>query len=239
MEKLFTYNVTGHDTDYYRCISPTSYLKIAETACFEAAERSGMLMQQMIDELDATWMTASFQLQIFKDIFYVGPVDIYVEPYAENGVLFTQKVHMVRDGEKIAECAVNTMAVNFHTRKVMPPAGIAKHFGVPYTVGSGAPARLKLPEDMEFVEDYTVRYSDCDHNRHLRGAEYVNFICDAAEYWGGMPRKKGRALTVEFLGECVAGDTLTLLRKETPEGIYVQGLRNEEKTSFKALFYME
>ena len=51
MRKVLDYNITGHDTDYYRCISPTSYLKIAETACFIASETDGMLMQRMIDEM--------------------------------------------------------------------------------------------------------------------------------------------------------------------------------------------
>ena len=50
MRKVLDYNITGHDTDYYRCISPTAYLKIAETACFIASETEGMLIQRMIDE---------------------------------------------------------------------------------------------------------------------------------------------------------------------------------------------
>lgn len=239
MEKIFTYQVTGHDTDFYRCIAPTSYVKIAEMACFEVAERSGMPMQRMIDELRATWMTASFQLEIYKDIFYIGPVDVYVEPYVQNGVLFTETVHIFRDGEKIAKCAMNTMAVDFQTRKVLSPASIAQHFNVPYTVGNGAPARLQMPEDMEFAEDYVIRYSDCDHNQHLRALEYINLVCDTAEYWGTLPRKKGRGLKVEYIGECKAGDTLTLMRKVTPEGVYVMGVRNGEKVSFKAQFIME
>ena len=66
MRKVLDYNITGHDTDYYRCISPTSYLKIAETACFIASESEGMLMQRMNHEMHATCMTASIQLEIFK-----------------------------------------------------------------------------------------------------------------------------------------------------------------------------
>lgn len=240
MRKVLDYNITGHDTDYYRCISPTSYLKIAETACFIASETEGMLMQRMIDEMQATWMTASFQLEIFKDIFYVGPVEVFVEPFIKNGAVFTRTGHILRGGVEIARFHVNTMAVNFHTRKVMPPELVADRFGVAYVVASGAPARLGMPNDMEKYEEYIVRYSDCDHNQHLRAYEYVNLICDAAEYWTGSEReKKGRVLNVEFLGECKAGETLTISRKFTPEAVYIAGTRPDGKTSFKAYFVME
>lgn len=240
MRKVLDYTITGHDTDYYRCISPTSYLKIAETASFLASESEGMLMQRMIDELQATWMTASFQLEIFKDIFYVGPVEIFVDPFVQNGMVFTRTGHILRDGEEIARFHVNTLAVNYYTRKVISPAQVADYFGVPYVVAKGAPARLGLPEDMEKVEDYVIRYSDCDHNQHLRACEYVNFICDAAEYWSGPVRvKKGRVLNVEFSGECKAGQTLSLYRKFVPEGVYVSGIRADGRTSFKAYFGME
>ena len=240
MRKVLDYNITGHDTDYYRCISPTSYLKIAETACFIASETDGMLMQRMIDEMHATWMTASFQLEIFKDVFYVGPVEVFVDDFIQNAMVFTRTGHIYRNGEEIARFHMNTMAVDFHTRKVMSPAKVADYFSVPYTVASGAPARLAMPTDMEHYEDYKVRYSDCDHNQHLRACEYVNLLCDAAEYWTGPVReKKGRALNVEFIGECKAGEILTLRRKFTPEAVYADGVRKDGKVSFKAYFVME
>ncbi len=240
MNKVLEYNITGHDTDYYRCISPTSYLKIAETACFVASETEGMLMQQMIDELDATWMTASFQLEIFKDIFYVGPVEVFTDPFIKNGPVFTRTGHIYRQGTEIARFYMNTMAVNYKTRKIMPPERVAEHFGVPYVVGTGGPARLAMPNDMEHYEDYRIRYSDCDHNQHFRACEYVNLVCDAAEYWTGPVReKKGRALHVEFLAECRAGETLTVERKFTPEAVYVAGKRPDGKVSYKAYFVME
>lgn len=190
MRKVLDYSITGHDTDYYRCISPTCYLKIAETACFLASESEGMLMQRLIDEMQVTWMTASFQLEIFKDIFYVGPVEVFVDPFVKNGVVFTRTGHILRGGAEIARFHMNTMAVNYQTRKIMPPEQIAEHFHVPYVVATGAPARLGMPADMEFLEDYVVRYSDCDHNQHLRAYEYVNLICDAADYWSGPVREK-------------------------------------------------
>ena len=240
MKKALEYNITGHDTDYYRCISPTSYLKIAETACFTAAEEAGMLMQTMIDRLQATWMTASFQLEIFKDIFYVGPVEVFVDPFVQNGMVFTRTGHIMRQGTEIARFHMNTMAVNYMTRRVMSPSAVADYFGVPYVVADGAPPRLGMPMDMELYEQYTVRYSDCDHNQHLRACEYVNLICDAAEYWSGpIRKKKGRALNVEFLGECKAGETVALYRKFTPEAVYVSGVREDGRTSFRAYFVME
>ena len=155
-------------------------------------------------------------------------------------MVFTRTGHILRNGEEIARFHMNTMAVNFMTRKVMSPAQVADYFGVSYTVAKGAPARLALPIDMEFYEDYRIRYSDCDHNQHLRACEYVNLLCDAAEYWTGPVReKKGRALSVEFLGECKTGDTLTIRRKFTPEAVYVDGTRPDGKSSFKAYFVME
>ena len=239
MIKLFDYYISGHDTDFFRYVSPTSYLKIAESASFAVIEGAGLEVQRMIDEMESTWMTASAHLEICEDIYSVGNIQVYGGPLKINGVLLTVEVRMFRDRKLIARCDVNTMAVNYRTRKVIRPTEILDHFHLPYEQGAGAMARIILPEDMKLADVISVRYSDCDHNQHLRAVDYTDFVCDVAGYWSGRKRKKARHLYIEYLGECKVGTSLYLYRGEDTGGIYVRGAHADGRNAFKAYLITE
>ena len=234
MKKIFDYYISAHDTDYFRFVAPASYLKIAETACFAAAEQMGIHMQQMIDELDATWMTASVHLEVCKDIYTVGKIEVYAEPLVVNGLLITERLCIFRDGELIAKCDINTLSVNYKTRKVIRPEVVMEHFHVPVIQGEGAFPRLVMP-----VDSVHVRYSDCDHNQHLRACNYTSYVCDVTGYWAGHKPRKTRHLYMEYLGECRVGEGLALYMADGPEGKYVKGVRSDGRESFKAYFITE
>ncbi len=240
MEKLYDIFITGDETDYFHYVSPTSYQKIAEAANYHATKRAGLEMHRMMEEMDATWMTASMHLEICEDIFDPGPAEVYVDPMVINRVVLTQCLEVRRDGKPIARCEINTMSVNAKTRKIIPPEKILEHYGIPVIQGTGSMARLVMPEDMELLETICVRYSDCDLNQHLRAYRYTDYVCDAAEYWAGAERKKGRHLYIEYSGECRAKNLLYLYKKDDGAGgTYVKGVREDGRDSFKAYFVVE
>lgn len=239
MEKICEYIITGYDTDYFHVVSPSSYVKIAQTASYQAAEQAGIRIWRMYEELDTTWMTASVHMEIFRDVRTVGPMEVYADELAVNGVLLTQRVYIFRDGTLTVQADINTMAVNYKTRKVVPPAVVMEHFGVSSRQGAGVPPRLNLPEEMELADKHRIRYYDCDHNRHLRASHYTDYLCDVSGYWSGERPKGARRLDIEYLGECHVGDELSLYVAQGPEGTYVQGVRSDGHPSFKAYFVVE
>lgn len=240
MEKLYDIYITGDDTDYFHYVSPASYQKIAESANYHNTKRQGLEMHRMIEELGATWMTASMHLEICEDISIAGPAEVYVAPMEINRMLLTQRLEVHRDARPIARCEINTLCVDMKTRKVMRPETVLEHFDIPMVRGNGSMPRLAMPEDMEHLETICVRYSDCDLNQHLRAYRYTDYVCDAAEYWSGAERKKGRHLYIEYMGECRAKQLLELYKKEEGTGgTYVKGVRDDGRESFKAYFVVE
>lgn len=240
MEKLYDIMITGDDTDYFHYVSPSSYQKIAEAANYHATKRVGLEMHRMIKELNATWMTASMHLEICEDVFDAGPAEVYVASLAVNRMLLTQELEVRRDGVVLARCEINTMFVNVETRKVMKPEPILERYNVPLHQGTGSMARLVMPEEMELREAICVRYSDCDLNKHLRAYRYTDYVCDAADYWSGGERKKGRHLYIEYSGECRAQQTLRIYTKnDGVGGTFVKGVREDGRDSFKAYFTVE
>lgn len=240
MMKLLEYEVTPYDTDYFRCVSPANYLKMMESAGFIALETYGLEMQQMIEQLQATWMMASAELEVFGQIHEIGPVQLYGEPPEISGPLLTVTVRLLRNRELIAQCRLHNMAVNFKTRKVIPPGEVCRHFGVNCENSGGKSPRLVLPETMEPTDEIHVRYSDCDHNRHLRAIKYTDYVCDAAEFWQGRVPNRAKRLQMEYMRECRAGETLTLYsNRETPGTTYVVGKRQDGSDAFRACLEME
>lgn len=240
MEKLYDIFLTGDEMDYFCVMSPCSYQKIAEAAVYEANLRRGLEMHRMMQELSATWMTASMHLEICKDVSAAGPAEVYTGPVEVNNVLLTQHLEVRRDGAAVARCEINTMSVNFETRKVIRPEVILAHYGVPVIRGTGSMARLVMPEDMALRETIRVRYSDCDLNQHLRAYKYTDYVCDAAEYWSGPEPKQCRHLYIEYSGECRAMQPLRIYTKpDGAKGTFVKGVRDDGRDSFKAYFTVE
>lgn len=236
MEKLYDIYITGDEMDYFHYVSPCSYQKIAESANYHAAKRLGLEMHRMMQELCTTWMTASMHLEVCRDVSVAGPAEVFVSPVEVNRLLLTQRLEVRREDEPVARCEINTLSVNFETRKVVPPETVLRHFGVPVIQGSGSMARLTAPDGLELWDTIPVRYSDCDLNQHLRAYKYTDYVCDAAEYWSGPEAKKVRDLYIEYSGECLPNDRLFVYRKIGAEGTFVSGKREDGRESFKAYF---
>jgi len=239
MEKVYDYIISGHDTDYFHVVSPSTYVKIAQTGSYRAQEAVGLNIWQMKNEMDATLMTGSVGLKIFRDIHTVGVMEVFAAPMVVNGVLITQQLEICRDGVAAARAEINTMAVNLSTRKVMRPESVMEYFHIPVHPGVGKPPRLILPQEMTLMDKLRVRYYDCDHNQHLRASNYVNYACDVTGYWAGTKPKHAKELFIEYLGECRVGDELSVYMAPAPKGHYVQGIRSDGHASFKCRLIAE
>ena len=78
-----------------------------------------------------------------------------------------------------------------------------------------------------------MHYSDTDINGHVNNVRYADFICDAIRMDQLGDGCYVSALQVDYLAECVAGETITL-RAGAGEGVrYVCGIGSEGKSRFE------
>ena len=88
--------------------------------------------------------------------------------------------------------------------------------------------KIILPKE-EFSKsfDYTVRFSDLDHNGHMNNTNYANLVVSAVE------NKKISHFEINFINELKEGEKIEVEHRITENGEYVIG-KEGEKTVFTA-----
>ena len=96
------------------------------------------------------------------------------------------------------------------------------------TVGGLTPRIRKLtalhtPDDLTFVDDRLMRYSDTDVNAHVNNTKYADFACDALDL---AARREGEfisELEITYHEECQPGERIRISTANIQPDQFVHG----------------
>lgn len=240
-KKIFDKNIYSHEMDYQGHYPPSSMHRLCNSSYFGCMRDNGLPYPAIRDKMNATHMVGMADLHILKPVQVlndVQSVELYSLPLMRSKGVFMARVFAVQNGEILAMMNQVSMIVSMETRKVMPTQEVCDRMGVDIMKTTiAAPRRLKLPEDMTLDHEHTVRYSDCDINKHMNTGKYIDQICETLGYWEGSHKVMNR-IRIEFNRECVPGDTLGIYVKRSVHGWYVKGVKNGTEDAFKAYVEM-
>lgn len=98
---------------------------------------------------------------------------------------------------------------------------------------------LRLPSDMALVEQRRFHYSDIDCNGHVNNVRYADLAADAAGLEGRLGGQFVSELQIGYIKECMAGESIELLKAETAERVYILGTGQKGDTRFDALLTLD
>ena len=125
------------------------------------------------------------------------------------------------------------LPVDFYARKTVAPSVLEPFWKTPAIPCGEAIDFISMPEALETVEEYTVRYRDCDSNKHMTAFRYLDLILESVGYWDGQVHMAER-VQIDYKRECLPGDVL-LLQHGMRDGIhYVRGVKDNGVVSFHA-----
>ena len=90
--------------------------------------------------------------------------------------------------------------------------------------------RIVIPKDAETVGTYTVNYADLDQNRHMNNTRYPDMYSNFLP----LENKRIESITISYLAEAPAGDTLTVMRAEKDGFYYFRTIRSDGKINSEA-----
>ena len=142
------------------------------------------------------------------------------------------------DGEKLVSGLSSWLLVNTETRRLMPIKYFTlKELSQIEKEHDCLPAdKITVPENMEKIDERTIRFSDLDSNGHTNNARYAAFIMDALppEYQD----KVWKDFRINFSQEAILGDKLEIWWKKDDEAKKISILGKTEKaSSFEAELY--
>ncbi len=116
--------------------------------------------------------------------------------------------------DTISRSLQRTDNVNYVGGEICPDKNYEDKFG-----------KIMLPENFEEVFSHKVRFSDLDHNKHMNNTNYAPLATNALE------SQTFSHFEINFLSECVLGDSIVVSHTKTDNGEFVVG-KNEGKVSF-------
>ncbi len=220
-------------TDLFGCVSPWLILQEVNDCVGWEFDIDGVGIERMLEELGATWMMGQMVLENFAPIRPGMEVEIELLPRELHGVGILRRAHLWDGDLERARVTLNMLPVYFKSRRVVPPAELSRLWLTPDQSGGTPIGWEQFPEHMELAEEILVRRHMCDVNGHMTAFQYLNYICEAAGYWGETLHLIQR-MQVDFKAEFMPGEILKLYCGEHQGIRYISGVHEDGRLGFRA-----
>lgn len=219
--------------DYFGYVNPTYLMREIDEGVALSNFEDGVGFAHLYPTIGVTWMLGQCVLEYLHPVFTVTEVEISAGGHEQHGPAVVRRCSMSSEGREVMRFSAKLLPVYFDARKIAPPEAIAPFWKTEHDeIGELIPF-IKAPEQMETVEEYTVRYRDCDTNKHMSAFRYLDLILESIGYWSG-EHHLARKLQIDYRKECVVGDVLAIQHCIQNGTHYVRGVKADGTVSFHA-----
>lgn len=234
MKETMRYLVTAADVDMTGYMPPRPLIQQLVLAATYRNRDEGGGKTVLRANLGAAWMFRRLKFEQFQRIsegdeligFGSGRTDCTTE-YVLRGEFY-------KDGVLAARLDVAMMPVLLKERRKLVCADIEPFYSTKPLNEVPAFGRLPMLSDMEYGDGKTITESDCDENAaHFASHNYADLVCRETGYWEGEYRMISK-MQMDYVKECVTGDTIKLAKTSNGNGYTVQGIHLNGKPCFNA-----
>jgi medium-chain acyl-[acyl-carrier-protein] hydrolase len=231
-----TYKIDSRDTDVYGLCRPSALLAYLQEVGNLAAENMHSSREETLEKYNCFWMLARIWYRLDKPIYQFDNITFKTWHRGDKGVIMYRDFDIYRDGECIGEVVSAWVLADWDTRKIFR---LSKVMEVVNTTGGELCKeiqlrRLKMPEDMELVQERPVWYSDLDINGHVNNTKYADYICDAMQMEQVGQEQYISSMQIGYEAECKAGEILQMFLRQEDGQWFVRGDDTEGKSRFES-----
>lgn len=223
------YHIGSNDVDQFLDLKISSLFKIFQDIATEHAEKLDIGKRQTIDK-GLYWVITRVEIEIVKTPKYLQDVIVCSYPGDDMKFIFPRYFFIKdKNGELLIKASSTWMVLNKDTHRIslnpfdgktLPPEHYEGELHLPNKCNS---------DEVTFVEQRQVRYSDIDLNGHLNNTKYIEYILDMhnSDFY-----KKNRIkhFLINYEKELMDGENITLSSNhKNPE--FIKG-ESEDKITF-------
>lgn len=230
-----TYTIDSRDLDCFDVCRPSSLLGYLQDAAGLAADQFGASNAAMIRDHRHCWMVVRTGYALDVPLSWGCALTVKTWHRGGDKPLMYRDFDLLLDGRPVGQALMVWTLIDLETRTMTRP----DHFSQFHGTGGGELIRstklprLVLPPDLETVEERTFHYSDTDGNGHVNNTRYADLLCDAARLHTAPPGSFVRALRLDYLHECKAGQTLSIRGAWQDGKYFAQGLDGAGTSRFQ------
>lgn len=229
------YPIDSRDVDPWNHCKPSGLMGILQEAAVAAACELHASRPEMMEKYNLFWMLARMWYRLDRPLKWNETLSIRTWHRGGSGASSYRDFDLFVDGKPVGEAVSVWVLADADTHRLARMSKIEEFQG---TDGgefckNKTLSRFKLPQELTAADHRAMHYSDTDINGHVNNVRYADFICDAIRMDQLGQDFYISALQVDYLAECMAGETITLLTGEQNGLRYVRGADAAGKSRFE------
>ena len=229
------YPIDSRDVDPWNHCKPSGLMGSLQEAAGAAACELHASRPEMMEKYNLFWMLARMWYRLDRPLKWNETLSIRTWHRGGSGASSYRDFDLFVDGKPVGE------AVSVWVLSDADPHRLARMSKIEEFQGTDGGelckdkslSRFKLPQEMAAADHRAMHYSDTDINGHVNNVRYADFICDAIRMDQLGQDFYVSALQVDYLAECMAGETITLFTGEQDGLRYVRGADAAGKSRFE------
>ena len=226
--------VDSRDVDLFSQCRPSALLGYLQEAATRAALELKASGPEVLEKYNAMWMVSRNWVELEAPLRWYDLLTIKTWHRGAAGASSYRDFDLYRDGKVIGQGVAQWVLVEVDSHKLMRMRGMPEFEG---TDGGERKKSIKLhraamPEEFDHSGQREMRYSDTDINGHINNIHYADFACDALHLERLGAGKFVRSLQIDYLGECLAGETLSIDTAVRGNELYARGLGGDGAQRF-------
>ena len=234
-----TYHISSTDTDASYALRPSALLGCLQRAITDHACRVGCSRDDMLAQYNCYWMVLRIWVRLRRPVIWEEHLTVKVTVRRPVGTRVYRDCDLFVGEEQVGEATTVWVLANRATKRPINLEHLPElPEEEPDTAKDIILSRITFPEHMELHDVRKLYYSDIDINGHMGNTRYMDLAADAAELDlrpGGVFLEE---LTISFVGECYAGETLSIYRGKENGKLYLHGVGPDGSDRFDCVIRM-
>ena len=229
------YPIDSRDVDPWNHCKPSGLMGILQEAAVAAACELHASRPEMMEKYNLFWMLARMWYRLDRPLKWNETLSIRTWHRGGSGASSYRDFDLFVDGKTVGEAVSVWVLADADTHRLARMSKIEEFQGTDggELCKDKSLSRFKLPQEMAAADHRAMHYSDTDINGHVNNVRYADFICDAIRMDQLGQDFYVSALQVDYLAECMAGETITLFTGERDGLRYVRGADAAGKSRFE------
>ena len=230
-----SYPIDSRDVDPWNHCKPSGLMGILQEGAVAAACELHASRPEMLEKYNLFWMLARMWYRLDRPLGWNETLTVRTWHRGGSGASCYRDFDLFVDGKPVGEAVSVWVLADVDTHRLARMSKIAEFQGTDggELCKDKSLSRFKLPQEMAAADHRAMHYSDTDINGHVNNVRYADFICDAIRMDQLGQDFYVSALQVDYLAECMAGETITLFTGEQDGLRYVRGADAAGKSRFE------
>ena len=233
MKETLRYTVAEEDLDSTGYMSPCALIQQLVLAATLRNKEEGASKGNLKAKLNAVWMFRRIKLEQYLPFALGDELVGYASGRTNCETEYVLRGEFMKDGVLAARIDLVMMPVLLKGRNRLTCKDIEPLYTTS-PLNEVPNFKRLLTRDVEYTTEKTITKDDCDKNAaHFAFHNYAELVCRETGYWDGEYRMLSK-LRIDYIKECVTGNTIKMGVIPRGEGFTVQGIHMDGKPCFNA-----